>query len=80
MPAMLPTDYRWIPGEGRVHLHWRYAAVAWVAADGAFWVMGWGGADVSGSAASQAQGVRFVERMIGVRGFPYRRRKVRRGG
>lgn len=77
---MLPTDYRWLHGPDRSHLHFRFACVAWVQLDGSFWVLGWHGSEVVGSAASKAQAMRFVERMIEVRGLPFKPRKAKRGG
>jgi hypothetical protein len=75
-------DYRWIDSDEASYLHWGYACVATVAADGAVSITGWY-RPVGARAASRAQGKRFVLRWIGKHGAPWggrlREMRERRG-
>lgn len=71
---MLHPNARWIEGDGGAFLHWLFACVATVRADGTVTITGWGGHVVGGKAASVAQGKRFVERWVAKQGAPWKRR------
>lgn len=80
LPCMLPPAFRWSHGDSQSTLYIRYGCVAWVKSDGWLEVPGgWGGKTYSGQAANRSQGIRFVERLIEVRGSPWKPSKRLKG-
>lgn len=65
---MLPPDCRWIDSPDGSFLHFRYACIASVMADGRVRIQGY--RQTEGRAASLAQGKRHVARWIAVHGLP----------
>ncbi len=69
---------RWLHSDTGSYLYWHYGCIAYVRPAGAVTIQSWGVSRTT-QAASQAQGIRFVERWVSARtGFPARLRKVRR--
>lgn len=68
---------RWIATEDSAFLHWHYACIATVKADGDGFetVISWCDREHRGRAGSMAQGMRFVERWVSVqKGLPRHRK------
>lgn len=64
------TRCRWYYSEGDAFLDYNAGCIAWVRASGLVRVQAWGVMSQA-QAASQAQGIRFVERWVAARrGFP----------
>ena len=79
---MLPPTCRWIRDAAGAHLHCHFVCIAACYPDGRFWLARWGRAgQLEARAATQRQAMRYVERMIEVRGIPWapRSRHGRRG-
>lgn len=78
----LPQTCRWVPSDDGAVLHCHFVCIAACYADGRLWVARWGREGrLEARAASQRQAMRYVERMIEVRGIPWtpRSRHGRRG-